>query len=163
MNDTIEIYDRNSTTPFNGWNKTRRAIKTFNDDTKLKRNGEKVSLQKYINENNRDCTIYDVYKTYRGDKKLTAQAMNIMTHKVADELMEIQDLPSAMEVLKRTEMTWRDLPIEIRKEFNNDVNTFQKHGLNWANKKIEAFKAKEAKLKALQEEATEPTTPKNTD
>lgn len=149
-NDTIEIFDKATQTPFNAWNKTRRAIKNFSDNATIKRNGEEINLQQYIDENNKDCTIYDVYKTYRGDMKLTAQAMNQMTHKVADELMDIKDLPSALEILKQTEQTWKDLPLGIRKEFGNNMNEFQKHGLDWANKKIAYVKSEEKRLADLQ-------------
>lgn len=153
MNDTLETATRNKETPFNGWNKINRAIKTFNTNTKIKRRGEELDLQDYLNENNKDCTIYDVYKTYRGDMKLTAEAMNKLTHKVSDDLMEIKDLASAMEMLKATEKSWKDLPLEIRKEFGNDINEFQRRGVLWANEKIKAYDKEQKKLEDLQKQA----------
>lgn len=153
MNDKIETIDRATPTPFNGWNKINRATKTFSTNPKIKRNGENLNLQDFLNENNKDCTIYDVYNTYRGDKKLTAKAMNVLTHKVEDTLMEIKDLPSAMEVLNKTKETWKDLPIEIRKEFNNDISHFQRNGLNWAKAKIETVKTEQTKLQQKYNEA----------
>lgn len=152
MNDTIETTTRNKETPFNGWNKINRAIKTFETHTKIKRRGEILDLQDYLNENNKDCTIYDVYKTYRGDMKLTAEAMNKLTHKVSDELTQITDLRTAMEVLKATERSWKDLPLEVRKEFGNNINEFQRNGLKWANKKIEAVEAERKRLEDLRKQ-----------
>ncbi len=161
MNDKIGTENRTKKTPFAGWNKINRTQKTFTAQ-KIRRAGKDIDLQEYTNENNKDCTIYDVYATYRGDKKLTVQALNTLTHKVSDELMEIKDLPTAFEVMKYTERSWRELPMEVRKEFNNNVNNFQKNGLNWANNKIKAYndkiKAEKAKAEELIKAKTTETT-----
>ena len=135
MNDRLEYEDRSKPTPFNGWNKINRAKKHFSDNAKIKRAGKEISLQEYINENNKDCTIYDVYNTYRGDKKLTVQALNTLSHKVSDELMQVTNLQDAFAVMKKAEESWRALPLDIRKEFGNNVREFQKNGLQWAQKK----------------------------
>lgn len=38
---------------------------------------------------------------------------------------------------------WDNLPWDVRKEFDNNMNTFIKEGENWLKKKIEAEQAKE--------------------
>ena len=155
MNDRINTNDRVLKTPFSRWNKINRAIHDFTLNEKIKRNGEELNLQKYINENNRDCTIYQVLETYRGDLKLTQARMNVLTHQVSDELMEIKDLRDALTVMKKAEETWKQMPLEIRKEFNNNVSEFQKNGLNWANQKIKEFNAlQQAKKQPITKEET---------
>lgn len=154
MNDFIKTINRTRQTPFSRWNKINRVERPFNDNQTIRRNGKEITLQEYINENNKDCTIYDVMKTYNGDLKLTQAKMNTLTHTVADELASIKDLRSAMEVMKKSEAAWRELPLEIRKDFGNDVNKFQTNGLKWAQDKIKAYEA-EQKAKAEAAKAAE--------
>lgn len=150
MNDRIETIDRNNKTPFNRWNTVNRAIHNFEDNAKLKRNGQEVTLQNYLNEARKDCTIYDVLETYRGDLKLTAEKMNTLHHKVAQDLEGVKDLRDALEVMKKAEASWRELPLEVRKEFGNNVSEFQKNGLSWAKEKIKAYnKAKQPKIEEV--------------
>lgn len=150
MNVELTSYDRTKETPYKAWNKINRIKKAYSNGGKIRRNGKTLSLQDFINENNKDLTIYDVYNTYRGDMKLTQAKLNTLTHKVADELTEVKDLPTALQVLKATEKSWNELPLEIKKEFNNNVHEFQKGGLKWANNKIAEYKAREqARLDAI--------------
>lgn len=144
------IYARTKETPFTGWNKINRVEQTFSKGGQIRRNGKEVNLQEFINENNQDCTIYQVYEKYRGDMKMTQAELNTMHHKIADELTEIKDLRSAFEVMKRAEQSWRELPLEVRKEFGHSVQEFQKTGLDWANNKIRAENERIAKIKAEQ-------------
>lgn len=157
MNDKIVLEHRTKETPFNSWNKINRAKVTFNDDAKIKRDGKLISLQEYTNKNNVDCTIYDVYNTYRGDLKLTKEKLNVLHNKIADEMVEINNLHSALQVMKQTEKVWKEMPLEIKKEFNNDVQHFQKNGLKWANTKIKAYNDELARIKATAKNADKVT------
>lgn len=150
--DEITTETRTKPTPYNAWNKINRGARTFEDNAKIKRNGKKIKLQDFINENNRDCTIYDVLKTYRGDKKLTQQALCTMSHQVADEIAEINNLPDAFKAMKMAENAWRNLPLEIRKEFNNDISEFKMNGAKWAQEKINHFNKLEQQKKQKIEE-----------
>ena len=150
MNDRIETINRNGKTPFNRWNKINRSIHNFENDTKLKRNGQEVTLQEYLNEGRKDCTIYDVLETYRGDLKLTAEKLNTLHHKVAQDLEGVKDLRDALNVMKNAEKSWRELPLEVRKEFGNNVSDFQKNGLSWAKAKIKEYnEAKQPKIEEV--------------
>ena len=135
----LETINRDKKTPFNSWNKINRAKTTFVDNPKIKRGGKEVNLQKYIDENNQDCTIYQVYEKYRGDKKLTAAALNTLSHTISDELTEINDLPTAFMAMAAAEKAWKKLPLKVREEFGNDINRFQKTGISWAQEKIKAY------------------------
>lgn len=148
LNVKLESYTRNRKTPFESWNKINRVKIDYTDGGEIRRNGKTLNLQEYINENNVDATIYEVYEKYRGDKKLTAAQLNTLTHTVSDELSNIKDLPSALEIMKKAEKSWKNLPLEIRKEFNNNVANFQKNGLEWANKKISNYNKKIEEIKA---------------
>lgn len=133
-------------TPFKRWNIKYKCEPKEHKDTMLKRSGKYIKLQDYINENNKDCTIYQVLNTYRGDLKLTQDRLNTITHRVADELQEIDGLRDALTIMNTAKRTWNEMPLEIRKEFKNDVHNFQVNGLAWA-------KAKQEEIKKLQESA----------
>lgn len=141
MTYELESVDRTKQTPFNGWNKINRAKTSFVDNAKIKRGGKEVNLQEYIDDNNQDCTIYQVYEKYRGDKKLTAAALNTLSHTISDELAEINDLPTAFMAMAAAEKAWKKLPLKVREEFGNDINRFQKTGISWAQEKIKAYEA----------------------
>lgn len=132
----IEKYQE-KTTPFTRWNIKNKVKK---DETKsqkfIKRDGKYISLQDFINENNRECTIYDVLKIYKGDMVLTQQKLNRYSQTISDELAGIKGLKEALDMQNRADKVWLELPLEIRKEFNNDINKFRQNGLNWANTKI---------------------------
>lgn len=154
MNDKIVTEDRVSKTPFSRWNSFNRAIHTFDDNQKIKRDGKELTLQEYMNENNHDCTIYQVLNTYRGDLHLTTQKMNTLTHKVAQDLSQVNNLRDALTIMKNAEQSWRELPLEVRKEFNNDVSKFQRDGLSWANKKIAEYNKKIEESNTIKEQTT---------
>lgn len=155
MNAELKTYDRDKKTPFNGWNRINTVEQEFTDGAELKRNGKKVTLQEYMNEANQDLDIYQVYDAYRGDMKLTEAKLNTLTRTVSDELSGIKDLTDALEVMKTAEKAWRGLPTEIKKEFGNSVQNFQKNGLSWANQKIAAYEAEQARIKLEAEKAVE--------
>lgn len=157
MNDCIKTENRTKKTPFTAWNKINRAVHHFEDNQKIKRNGKEINLQQFINENNVDCTIYDVLKRYNGDTKLTEQALNKIQHTVIDELAGIEDLRSALDIMKKSEQTWEELPIEVRKMFENDINKFQKNGAKWAKQAVDAYEKKQKEaLEALQKQQEQP-------
>lgn len=153
----LETIDRATPTPFNGWNKTNRAKTSFVDNAKIKRGGKEVNLQEYIDNNNQDCTIYQVYEKYRGDKKLTAAALNTLSHTISDELTEINDLPTAFMAMAAAEKAWKKLPLKVREEFGNDINRFQKTGISWAQEKIKAYEAMQEAQKPKDTVATIPS------
>lgn len=158
VNVELETINRTKETPFNGWNKINRAKTTYSDGGKIKRAGDEMSLQEYINSNNQDCTIYQVLDTYRGDKRLTVAQLNTMHQTISDELAEIKDLPTALEVMKEAEKSWKKLPLEVRKEFNNSVAEFQRNGMNWANNKIKAYQDEQKAEQLKQQEAIKQNT-----
>ena len=55
-------------------------------------------------------------------------------------------------MMKRANQAWNELPMNIRKEFDNDVRKFQINGAEWANKKIKEIQdIKAAERKAYAE------------
>ncbi len=138
-------YDRTKKTPFNGWNKINKCCITYDDNSKIRRNGKEISLQEFINANNQDCTIYQVYDKYMGNMKLTQQALCNISHKVADELSGM-DLATALNTMNKAEQAWNNLPQAIKQEFGNSVQAFQKNGLQWAKNKIAEFNKPKQKV-----------------
>lgn len=151
-NYEIGSYTRTKKTPFEIWNKIPTATVTYSKKAKLKRNGKYMDLQEYTNKSNEDCTIYQVLEKYNGDGKMTREELNKLAHQVGEDVANINSLSDAFEMMKQANQAWNELPMSVRKEFDNDVRKFQMNGVEWAKKKtkeIEDMKA--AELKAYTE------------
>lgn len=147
-NYEVGSYTRTKQTPFEIWNKIPTATVTYSKKAKLKRNGKYIDLQEYTNKSNEDCTIYQVLEKYNGDGKMTREELNKLAHQVGEDVANINSLSDAFEMMKQANQAWNELPMPIRKEFDNDVRKFQTNGVAWANKKmkeIEDLKAAEYK------------------
>ena len=112
--------------------------------------GEKINIYKMIQEAREDTEIAEVLKRYGCIEKL-----GIDNKKTYDSLVEINDLRDIYEAKNRADQLWETLPIEVRKEFNNNAHEFMKNGEKWLKDKI----AKEEALKPQpQPEATQTET-----
>lgn len=152
MNEIRDVTS-NKSAKYSRWSEIRKFGQKFEDDPKIKRNGKYVSLKDFTNENAVDSNIYEVLAKYRGDLKLTQAQMNTYVNAIADDISSIKSMAEALEIEKKAKETWANLPMEIRKEFGNNKTQFLINGAQWANKKINEYKAKEAELKAKQEQA----------
>lgn len=149
--DEIRIETRDKKSPFSRWAINRKNAVKFSENPTFRINGKNIGIKEYQNANAVDCNIYDVIEKYRGDLKMTAEQLNILHGEIADEFTHIKSLPDAMLAIKEGEKAWRELPMDIRKEFGNSVNKFIKDGPNYFDNKVKEIKAQEAKVKAERE------------
>lgn len=135
----IRTETTNEKTPFKRWNITRKTSIEFSEDPKFRVNSKDLSIKEYTNKNAIDTNIYDVIEKYRGDLKMSAAELNVFHSEVAQELSEIKSLPDALKQMQKAESAWKNLPLDVRKDFGYSINKFMQHGETYLNKKISAY------------------------
>ena len=129
----------NTKTPFKRWNIVRHTATSYDEDPKFRIGGKNVSIKDTQNAAAVDTNIYEVIEKYRGDLKMTAEQLNQFHIEVDQELSKIKNLPDAMAAIKAGEEAWRNLPLDTRKEFGNNINRFLKEGNTYFKNKIKEF------------------------
>ena len=119
-------------------------------DPKLIKYGKEIDVKTWIHENNVDCEIYETLEKYGTVKMAKADHEGI----VGD--MEKLDLRQALDRKIASENLWASLPLDVRKEFNHNVDEFMEKGLEWAKNKV-----KEANEKALADKTKTNTSGQN--
>jgi len=108
----------------------------FGDPTWVKY-GKEERVQDYINANKTDTEIYECLEKYGCLKPLEMNYEGTYA-----DFSEMLDLRSSLEKMNKANEIWRQVPAEIKKEFNNDIHEFTDRGMEWVAKKIEAERAK---------------------
>lgn len=126
------------------YHKGNRADKPKSIDTNaiVMQAGKPINWKKFTQENNVDLDIYEVRKKYDGEYR------NRLKYDPEIEAAEIDHTMTLEKVYERNKAIknqWLNLPEEVRKEFNNDVNEFTDRGQAWLNEKRK--KAEEEKKK----------------
>lgn len=110
--------------------------------------GNIINWKKYTQENNYDLDIYEVREKYDG------QYRNRLKYDPEVEKAEIDHtltLDKVFERQKALKNQWLNLPLEVRKEFDNDVNNFIDNGQTWLDTKVKAVqKERLEKQKAIE-------------
>lgn len=127
----------------------RKNVKKFIDTNKcVVQAGKVICWKKFIQENNKDLNIYEVLEKYNG------KYVNRLKYDPEVEKAEIDHTLTLDKVFERQERLkeqFLNLPLEVRKEFNNDVNEFTDRGQTWLAEKIKTIQ-KEAQEKQTKEE-----------
>lgn len=139
-------------TPFKRWNITRKSAVKFSEDPTFRQGSKDISIKEFTNKNAIDSNIYEVIEKYRGDLKMTAEELNIFHNEVAEELSEIKSLPDAVKQIQKAEQVWKNLPMEIRKDFGNSQSRFLQNGKTYLEGKIKAYKDEQARLEQIRKE-----------
>lgn len=120
----------------------------FDKDLKITKAGKTFKMYDAIQEANVDTDIYQVALKYgmRGAEKECAQTyMRNNMMQLEEDMQEFMDLRNVLDRKIAADNMWSDLPIEIKKEFNNNVNEFMDNGQEWLQRKSAEFqKWKEA-------------------
>lgn len=148
----IRTESYNEKTPFTRWNIDRKSSVSFTEDPTFRQGSKDISIKDFTNNNAIDCNIYEVIEKYRGDLKMTAEQMNKFHIEVAEELSEIKSLPDAIKQIHKAEESWRNLPLDVRKEFGNSVQNFMKNGKSYLEGKIKSYNDEIARLEALRQQ-----------
>lgn len=127
----------------------------FDKDLKVTKAGKTFKIYDAIQEANVDTDIYEVARKYGmvGAEKECAQTYLAKNYnQLEEEFQEVQDLRSVLDQSIKANNMWSDLPIEIKREFNNDVNEFRDRGQEWIGKIASEFRRKQEELKAQQQQ-----------
>ena len=115
----------------------------------VKIRGQKVNVYDMIQEAREDTEIIPTLQKYGCIEKL-----GIDPNKTYDSFVQINDLRDIYEAKAKADKLWESLPIEVRKEFNNNANEFMKNGEQWLKQKIAEQKAKEPQEETTTTEQT---------
>ncbi len=148
---TTNIENKVEKTPFKRWNINRVAKQTFDENPTIRVSGKNISLKEYQNENAMDTNIYDVLEKYHGDLKLTQEALNNKYVAISDEMAQINNLADAYEIKNQAEKVWKELPLEIRREFGYSQDRFAKDGQKFAMKKVTEYNKLQEEIKLKNE------------
>lgn len=119
--------------------RVRMAQKFDREKIFIEKCGKKINVYDAIQAANEDCEIYEVLEKYgcidrikRDDEAMYADVT---------QLQSLGDLRGVMEQKKMAEQMFYNLPLEVRREYDNDLNKFTTE----APKRMEAWqKAKKA-------------------
>lgn len=151
-----EEIEKVNKTGFAKFDKRTRIQQAFNRNLiEIKRNGKKINLYDYIQENGTDCAINDVinkYGTGVGINKITKSPEEIIT-----DFGDYNDLMTFKNREIKAEEMFNSLPVKIKQQFNNSKQEFMDKGLAWAQNLINEEKAKTETQTKLAETTTTTT------
>lgn len=112
----------------------------------MKRAFGEVNVYDFIQEGREDTEIYPTLEKYGSIEPMKLKVEN--AEQMYNDFTQIQELGGyrgILEYQKKAKEMFYQLPSELRKEFNNDINKFTKEGAEYLNKKIAEMKEKEIK------------------
>ena len=112
-----------------------RKITNFPKEIMIELGGKKQDIRKMIKTNAEGTGIYEQIEMYGLNP---IQPVEI-TEFVQDFTEMAGDLRTAIERGQLAKQMFRQLPIEVREEFNNDEDLFMRTGEDWINKKRDEF------------------------
>lgn len=119
---------------FMNW-RERKAQKFDKSKIFLTKAGKTYNVYDKIQEGREDTEIYPTLEKYG-----CIDRMMLDTHGVYADFQNFNDLRDLKDQQNMATNMFYNLPLETRKEFNNNINTFLKEGENWLKNKIEAEK-----------------------
>lgn len=115
----------------------------------IKRGGKMLNLYQMIQEGREDTEIEPTLKKYGCLEGHIA----VDNNKILADFTEIDDFRGINDKAIKAKEMFYDLPLDIRQQFNNNLNTFTKEGKAWVQKRIkEELKAKEQQIEQPQQE-----------
>lgn len=111
----------------------------------MKRAFGEVNVYDFIQEGRADTEIYPTLEKYgsidRLKKDLTEEQQRAL-YQDFTLIQEMGDYRGVKDYQAKANKMFYELPLEIRKEFANDINKFTKNGAQWLKKKIDETEAK---------------------
>lgn len=140
---------------FMNW-REKKAQKFDKSKITLTKAGKTYNVYDKIQEGREDTEIYPTLEKYG-----CIDRMMLNTQGVYADFQNFKDLRELKDQQNMATNMFYNLPLETRKEFNNNINTFVKEGEKWLKNKIEAEKPKVEKPKVeIEQPKTEITTTK---
>lgn len=98
--------------------------------------GKEEKVQDYIEANKTDTEIYECLEKYGCLKPLEMDYEGTYA-----DFTNMLDLRGSLERMHKANEMWKQVPAEIKKEFNNDIHEFTDRGMEWVTNKIQQEKA----------------------
>ena len=93
--------------------------------------GKEYDIQEYIEASREDTEIYECLRKYGCLKPIERDVEGIY-----GDFTELNDLRTCAERAQKSKDMWDSMPIEIKNQFNNDMNEFMDRGMEWAQNQI---------------------------
>lgn len=90
----------------------------------FERNGKKINVYDFIQEGREDTEIYPTLEKYGCIDKMMLNKEDVYADYT--QLQEMQDLRGIKDFENKAKQMFYNLPLEVRKEFDNDINKFTK-------------------------------------
>nr|DAG78126.1 MAG TPA: Scaffold protein [Microviridae sp.] len=110
------------------------------------RAGQKINVYDLIQAAGENTDLYKIMDTYGVTSQEAIARAQMDTGQLYQDLTSLNspnDLRDAMQKIENAETMWRNLPLEVRKEFNFSKGEFLNRGEKWLKQKIDEKKAKE--------------------
>lgn len=111
----------------------------------MKRAFGEINVYDFIQSGRDDTEVYPTLEKYgsidRLKKDLTEEQQKAL-YQDFTIIQEMGDYRGVKDYQIKANKMFYELPLEIRKEFENDINKFTKNGAQWLKKKIEEAEAK---------------------
>lgn len=111
--------------------RTRKAQTYDKDNIFVTIRGEKVNVYKMIQEAREDTEIIPTLEKYGCIEKL-----GFDPEKTYNNFVEITDLRDIYVAKEKADSMWENLPIEVRKVFNNNADEFMRNGEKWLKEQM---------------------------
>lgn len=123
-----------------------RGFKRYNQDFNkekitLKKAGKEFNVYDWIQENREDTEIIPTLKKYGC---IPVQSQD--TAAMYQDFTNASDLRGVLDKKIAAEQAFYNLPVEVRREFDHDIDKFMKKGEKYIKDKIEKEKAEKEKL-----------------
>lgn len=117
-----------------------RKAQSFNkEEISFEKNGKKINVYDFIQEGREDTEIYPTLEKYGCIDKMMLNREDVYADYT--ELQKMRDLRGVKDFENQARNMFYNLPIEVRQEFDNDINKFTRN----ADKYIEKLRAEDAK------------------
>lgn len=138
------------TAKFKKMNERHRTQMTFDRaTTTLKIKEKEINMADWINEGRTDTEIYEVLEKYGCIDKIKRTDEELFADVTA--IQALDGMRGIVEHKAKAENMFNMLPLEVRKEFSNDLNKFTKEAPEYLKKLNEKIKAKEPKTEEKSE------------
>lgn len=109
----------------------KRKVTHFEDEIFITMAGKKQNIRKLIATNAEDCGIYEQIEKYGLNPIAKVEISDV----VEDYTQLAGDLRTTIERGQLAKEMFKNLPLEVRKEFNHDENLFMQQGESWMKDK----------------------------
>lgn len=128
-----------------------RKITHFEDEIFITIGGKKQNIRKMIKKASEDTGIYEQIEKYG----INPEQQPEIEETVMDFTAMAGDLRTAIERGQLAKQMFKRLPIDVRKEFNNDENLFMRDGVAWMENKHKEYQKKIAEQQAQAQAQTQ--------